>query len=142
MIGITTFNLLGQSVGIFGLRGVDTILSFIIVKLIQTFIKSYKKDILGTSAMKKLMDQFAQIVNPPSSMKQNMAKNYPLMLKSLVKLWPSLIEIVIKTGRAQLLRRHIASELNVCGVIIGNNCFFNSFHANWMPITCQMPCKS
>lgn len=48
VIGISTFSLLNQSVGIFGLRGIDTILSFIIVKLLQTFIKTYKKEVSAT----------------------------------------------------------------------------------------------
>lgn len=62
--------------------------------------------------MKKLIEAFGTFVNPPSSLKQNLPKQYQLMTAKLQKLWYFFIEIVIKSGRAQLLRRHIASELN------------------------------
>ena len=112
VIGISTFSLLNQSVGIFGLRGIDTILSFIIVKLLQTFGKTYKKEIIANTNMKKLVESLSALLNPPMSLKQNLPKQYQLMMAKLSKIWGFLIEVVIKAGRAQLLKRHIASELN------------------------------
>jgi WASH complex subunit strumpellin len=112
VVGINTFSLLHTSIGTFGLTGIDTLLSFINVTCLDRLIKDYHTDVVKNLAVKKELDQFVQFAGPPSRLPSNMLKSYPLCISKLTKLWPLLEATVIKLGRIQLVRRHIASELN------------------------------
>eukprot|EP01027_Heterolobosea_sp_BB2_P020448 GEZU01029172.1.p1 GENE.GEZU01029172.1~~GEZU01029172.1.p1 ORF type:complete len:329 (-),score=113.98 GEZU01029172.1:176-1027(-) len=51
-------------------------------------------------------------INPPSTLPQNAIKQYALVLSKLNKVWPLFIDTIMSVGQAQLVRKHIASELN------------------------------
>lgn len=75
----------------------------------------------NNQANKVILTQLSEKLNPPSNLPQNATKYYSVVIGKLSKLWNFLNDIVIKIGRAQLLRKHIASELNVNITIFGNN---------------------
>jgi WASH complex subunit strumpellin len=136
LVGINTFSLLHHSVGTFGLTGIDTLLSFINVTHLERFIKGYNQEIVKNITVKKELDTFVQFAGPPSSLPNGMLKAYPQFISKLIKLWPLLEATVIKLGRIQLIRKHIASELNVSIIIFGKK---SNFIAN--VTTIQFSCK-
>jgi WASH complex subunit strumpellin len=44
---------------------------------------------------------------------------YPQLANKLSRVWPSMLELVLKVGHMQLLRRYLAAQLRVC-------CHFNA----------------
>jgi WASH complex subunit strumpellin len=112
VVGINTFTLLHTSVGTFGLTGIDTLLSFINVTSLDRMVKGLHADIVKNLVIKKELDQFVQFAAPPSRLPNNLLKVYPQCISKLTKVWPLLETTVIRVGRIQLIRKHIASELN------------------------------
>lgn len=150
IVGINTFSLLHHSLGTFGLRGIDTLLSFINVTNLERFNKSFQQDIVKNLVVKKELDTFVQFSGPPNRLPNGLMRSYPQVISKLTKLWPLLETTVIKLGRIQLIRKHIASELNVCAlciVFLITFCFVlhktdHNFYFYTMTVLFQIECKS
>lgn len=113
VIGNRFFSILHQSIGLYGLCGIDTLNSYMIVRLLQKFVQVYTTMITNNPNIKKsVLEPLEKRINPPSTLPSNITKYYSVALSKLYKLWDFFIDIVIKVGRTQLLRKHTASELN------------------------------
>eukprot|EP00004_Rigifila_ramosa_P027670 TRINITY_DN9095_c0_g1_i1.p1 TRINITY_DN9095_c0_g1~~TRINITY_DN9095_c0_g1_i1.p1 ORF type:complete len:1142 (+),score=349.87 TRINITY_DN9095_c0_g1_i1:288-3428(+) len=110
IVGIRTFSLLQMAVGIFGLTGLDKLLCFMIVTDLQRFVAVHQKQIakLFGPLLKKLSEE----LDPPTSVPRSANKLYSACLDKMKKLWPILLDYVIKIGQRQLLRKMVANELN------------------------------
>jgi len=109
-VGIRTFDFLYRGVGVFGLCGVDRLICFMTVKNINTFIKTYRKDMdfKHSKLVAGLMDE----LKPTCSLPRNAQKIYSHATDRLGKVIKKLSSIVVAIGTAQLLRRQIANQLN------------------------------
>jgi WASH complex subunit strumpellin len=123
VIGITTFSLLHQSVGIFGLKGLDTLLSFNLVQSLQAVLNLYKIEIINNQSVKANIASFRNFISPPSTLPTTLTKVYLAMLSRLSRMWPILLDYIVNVGRSQLVRRHIASELNFSCKLDANQLF-------------------
>ncbi len=123
VIGITTYSLLHQSVGIFGLKGLDTLLSFHIVQATQQILSLYKTEIANNNTVKGNITSFRNFISPPSTLPSNLTKIYIAVLNRLSRMWPVMLDLIVNIGRGQLIRRHVASELNFSCKLDANQLF-------------------
>ncbi|CAI9726515.1 WASH complex subunit 5-like [Octopus vulgaris] len=113
------FQKLQKAVGSFGLNGLDRLISFMIVQELQQFNMLLHKSVLRDKGMVEMISTLSKSLNPIRSLVNQPYKVYSQALTKAVKLWPSFMEIILKVGQMQLLRRQIANELN-------NSCKFDS----------------
>jgi WASH complex subunit strumpellin len=129
IIGLLQFSILNQSIGVYGLNGMDTLISFTIVKLLKQFLNCnyillkivYKTNIIDDEQIKKnLLDSLYKRIYPPSLLVTNISKFYNISITKLSKFFTNLNSIILKIGRAQLVRRHISFELNFSSKLDSN----------------------
>jgi len=112
-IGLQTFVLLKKAIDVFGLIGVDTILSFIILKQLQGTVHVYERVLLEDKQIHKDMVTLENELTPTSTLPKLNVRVYDIVLrhKKVVRMFPEILANVIRIGRAQLLRRHITNQL-------------------------------
>jgi len=111
-VGLKTFSQLFQSVGTFGLTGLDKLYSFMIVRVLQRFASDYKKVMKGDKTLKSLLQGTYDALEPVGSIPANFSKIYPVVINKLPNLSKIFTEYIVRVGHLQLLRRMIANELN------------------------------
>eukprot|EP01004_Peranema_trichophorum_P009192 NODE_793_length_2356_cov_78.412450_g382_i1.p1 GENE.NODE_793_length_2356_cov_78.412450_g382_i1~~NODE_793_length_2356_cov_78.412450_g382_i1.p1 ORF type:complete len:750 (+),score=150.00 NODE_793_length_2356_cov_78.412450_g382_i1:316-2250(+) len=111
VIGLRTFSLLRDSMGVIGLNGLDKLLCFMSVRDIQTFVGFIRKNLLP--AVNEELVRMSKDINPPETIPKHARRWYEgSMVAKLSKQWfPVMLEITMRIGRNQLLRRHLAGEL-------------------------------
>ena len=99
--------------GCAGLRGLDSLLSCMIARQLNLFVRAYRAALLGDAhgALERLASQ----LEPPPILPEKLPKLYSATADALKRLWPELIETVARCGTAQLLRRHIGAQLGTTG---------------------------
>ncbi|XP_031552063.1 WASH complex subunit 5-like [Actinia tenebrosa] len=102
---------LQQSVGTFGLIGLDKLLSFMIVKEIQKFIILLQAALKDKSIVDTLTG-LSKSLTPVKSLVASPYRVYPPASQRTAKLWTQYTELIMKVGQMQLIRRQIANELN------------------------------
>ena len=109
LVGARMFSLLHQCLGCAGLRGLDSLLSCMIARQLNLFVRAYRAALLGDAhgALERLASQ----LEPPPILPEKLPKLYSATADALKRLWPELIETVARCGTAQLLRRHIGAQL-------------------------------
>jgi WASH complex subunit strumpellin len=126
LVGIRTFSLLLRSVGVFGLHGIDRLLSFVMVDLLQRFAKKVgpmlDDDIEREKARLKAggkgmpvwqhLEQIGKVLNPASVIPQGGARLYDDMIRRTESLYPMLLQLVGRLGQAQLVRKQITNALH------------------------------
>jgi WASH complex subunit strumpellin len=126
LVGIRTFSLLLRSVGVFGLHGIDRLLCFIMVDLLQRFVKKMSPVLDDDSEKEKQrikaggkgqpiwlhLDQIAAALLPATVMPSGGGPRlYDEMCRRTEQLNPMLLQLVGRLGQAQLVRRQIANAL-------------------------------
>jgi len=109
IVGIKTFDLLVQSVGVFGISGLDKLLCFMVVKELQQFVRLLRRE-LGKD-LKDLISGLATQLSPIETIPTGAQKLYASANKT-AKLWPFFLDTITEIGQMQLLRRQIANTLN------------------------------
>jgi len=119
VIGMRTFALLHRSIGVAGLNGMDTLISFNIVKSLQRFVQYYHKAIDKKGGLVTTLDALKEELLPLGGLptKRSVEMLYAPITSKLTKMWAFFMEIVIQVGHFQLLRKHIAAELAFCAKI-------------------------
>ncbi len=126
LVGIRTFSLLLRSVGVFGLHGIDRLLCFVMVDLLQRFVKKMapmldddveKEKVRIKAGGKGLpvwqhLDQISAMLNPTSVLPTGGARMYDDIMRKTEGLYPLLLQLVGRLGQAQLVRRQISNTLN------------------------------
>ncbi|XP_078609635.1 WASH complex subunit 5-like [Branchiostoma floridae x Branchiostoma japonicum] len=106
------FTKVQKSLGTFGLTGLDRLLCFMIVRELQNFLAVLQR---GVMRDKSWLDMFASLMkslNPVRGIVANATKVYPQACTKASKMWQLFLEVILKVGQIQLLRRQIAYELN------------------------------
>ena len=108
------FQKLQRSVGTFGLIGLDRLLCFMIVKELQNYQILMNRTVLNPKDRSWLeaLGSFVKIVQPVRGLVGNPQKVYGSMMSKMSKLWPHFLDVILKVGQMQLLRRQIAHQLS------------------------------
>ena len=126
LVGIRTFSLLLRSVGVFGLHGIDRLLCFVMVDLLQRFAKKVAPmlddDVEKEKARLKAggkgmpvwqhLDQISAALSPTSVLPSGGARMYDDIARRTEALYPMLLQVVGRLGQAQLVRKQIANALH------------------------------
>lgn len=112
------FSKIREAIGPAGLVGLDKLYSFMILAELQGIVKQIQKQILDDKSwletMSSLTKELADTTNIP-----NANKFYNNIISKFSKVWPKYLEWILAIGHKQILRQHIAYELN-------SSCKFNA----------------
>ncbi|XP_069587983.1 WASH complex subunit 5 [Ranitomeya imitator] len=115
------FSEIQDSLGTFGLNGLDRLLCFMIVKELQSFLRLYQRVILKDKTSQETLRALQKIVSPIKGIVANSAKIYSSAITKTQKIWAPYLDAIMKVGQMQILRQQIANELNY-------SCKFDSKH--------------
>uniref|UniRef100_A0A8C7GE20 WASH complex subunit 5 n=1 Tax=Oncorhynchus kisutch TaxID=8019 RepID=A0A8C7GE20_ONCKI len=115
------FSEIQDTLGTFGLNGLDRLLCFMMVKELQNFLSVFQKTILRDKAMVDVFKAMLSAVNPVKGIVANASKGYANAVAKTQKIWGPYLESIMKVGQMQILRQQIANELNY-------SCKFDSKH--------------
>uniref|UniRef100_A0A3Q3N7E9 WASH complex subunit 5 n=1 Tax=Mastacembelus armatus TaxID=205130 RepID=A0A3Q3N7E9_9TELE len=115
------FSEIQNTLGTFGLNGLDRLLCFMIVKELQNFLTMFQKTILKDKAVVDAFKTMLGAVNPVQGIVANANKVYTTAVAKTQKIWGAYLEAIMKVGQMQILRQQIANELNY-------SCKFDSKH--------------
>lgn len=110
VVGIRTFDFLNRGVGVFGLCGVDRLICFMVVRDMNLFVKTYRKNMDFSHA--KHIGNLVDELKPTSTLPRNSKVLYSQGMTKLARLIQQISSIVVSIGTAQLLRRQVANQLN------------------------------
>ncbi|KAL9649133.1 hypothetical protein ABK040_004155 [Willaertia magna] len=103
ILGLYLFSKLYSTIGTYGLVGLDLLISFRIVHLLNLFIKNYIKFI-----SKKQVKIFEEYLFPPNSLPD---LNLMKLFDQLNLPFLNFIQFIMSIGTCQLLRRELANQL-------------------------------
>ncbi|XP_020375042.1 WASH complex subunit 5 [Rhincodon typus] len=115
------FSEIQNSLGTFGLNGLDRLLCFMIVKEIQIFLGMLHRNVLRDKAVMDTIKPFQIHLNPVKGIVANSSKVYSAAVQKTQKIWASYQDSILKVGQMQILRQQIANELSY-------SCKFDSKH--------------
>ncbi|GCB74711.1 hypothetical protein scyTo_0003802 [Scyliorhinus torazame] len=115
------FSEIQNSLGTFGLNGLDRLLCFMIVKELQIFLNMLHRNVLRDKAVMDTIKPFQMNVNPVKGIVANSSKLYSAAVTKTQKVWSSYQDSILKVGQMQILRQQIANELSY-------SCKFDSKH--------------
>ncbi|XP_036064496.1 WASH complex subunit 5 [Onychomys torridus] len=115
------FSEIQNTLGTFGLNGLDRLLCFMIVKELQNFLGMFQKIILRDRTVQDTLKTLMNAVSPLKSIVANSSKVYLSAITKTQKIWTAYLEAIMKVGQMQILRQQIANELN-------SSCRFDSRH--------------
>ncbi|XP_059103422.1 WASH complex subunit 5 [Peromyscus eremicus] len=115
------FSEIQNTLGTFGLNGLDRLLCFMIVKELQNFLSMFQKIILRDRTVQDTLKTLMNAVSPLKSIVANSSKVYLSAITKTQKIWTAYLEAIMKVGQMQILRQQIANELN-------SSCRFDSRH--------------
>ncbi|KAK7873803.1 hypothetical protein R5R35_005787 [Gryllus longicercus] len=119
VINLKFFSKVSKSVGTAGLTGLDRLLCFMIVTELQNFLGALQKGVLKDKQWVEMFSSVSKGMTPLSGTVSNPKNFYSQFISRAQKVWPQILEWILKIGQLQLLRKHIAYELNI-------SCKFNS----------------
>ncbi|XP_075937484.1 WASH complex subunit 5 isoform X3 [Anarhichas minor] len=115
------FSEIQNTLGTFGLNGLDRLLCFMIVKELQNFLIWIQRTILKDKAAVDVFKAMLGAANPIQGIVGNASKVYASAVGKTQKIWGAYLEAIMKVGQMQILRQQIANELNY-------SCKFDSKH--------------
>uniref|UniRef100_A0A3B3T2B3 WASH complex subunit 5 n=1 Tax=Paramormyrops kingsleyae TaxID=1676925 RepID=A0A3B3T2B3_9TELE len=115
------FSEIQDTLGTFGLNGLDRLLCFMIVKELQNFLTMLQKTILRDRAVVDVFKGMLSVVNPVKGIVANASKVYSSAVTKTQKIWVAYLDAILKVGQMQILRQQIANGLNY-------SCKFDSKH--------------
>nr|DBA23989.1 TPA: hypothetical protein GDO54_011699 [Pyxicephalus adspersus] len=115
------FSEIQDSLGTFGLNGLDRLLCFMIVKELQNFLRMYQRIILKDRTVQETLRALQKVVSPLKGIIANSSKIYSSAIAKIPRIWTTYLDSIMKVGQMQILRQQIANELNY-------SCKFDSKH--------------
>ncbi|KAK9513426.1 hypothetical protein VZT92_026962 [Zoarces viviparus] len=115
------FSEIQNTLGTFGLNGLDRLLCFMIVKELQNFLIWIQRTILKDKATVDVFKAMLAAANPIQGIVGNASKVYASAVGKTQRIWGAYLEAIMKVGQMQILRQQIANELNY-------SCKFDSKH--------------
>ncbi|XP_063155752.1 WASH complex subunit 5 isoform X2 [Candoia aspera] len=110
-----------DTLGTFGLNGLDRLLCFMIVKELQNFLLMFQKTVLHDKGVHEALKSLMRSVSPLKGLVANCNKVYSTAVTKTQKIWAAYLDTIMKVGQMQILRRQIGNELNY-------SCRFDSKH--------------
>eukprot|EP00471_Norrisiella_sphaerica_P000575 CAMPEP_0184482552 /NCGR_PEP_ID=MMETSP0113_2-20130426/4111_1 /TAXON_ID=91329 /ORGANISM="Norrisiella sphaerica, Strain BC52" /LENGTH=1139 /DNA_ID=CAMNT_0026862353 /DNA_START=88 /DNA_END=3507 /DNA_ORIENTATION=+ len=110
VVGIRTFDFLYKGVGVFGLCGVDRLVSFMIVRDLNKLTRIYKRLMDFTNA--KYVSGLMEDLKPTTALPRGAKKLYDQCRDKLSSLLRAMASFLVSVGTKQLLRRQIGNQLN------------------------------
>ncbi|GLV32181.1 Strumpellin [Carabus blaptoides fortunei] len=118
ILNIKFFSKITSAISPAGVTGLDRMYAFTIVSELQKFLGNLQKGVLkDNSWLEMLTSMNNELEN--STVVSNPTKLYTGYNTRCSKVWPQILEWVLRIGHLQLLRKHLAYELNT-------SCKFNS----------------
>lgn len=108
--GIRTFSLLHNSLSVWGLAGIDRFTSFVIAERLQHFVKTHRRDFMRE--LKAYLGPMEEALEPTACLPSNSKQLYDAAVSKVKGTHKYLLELVLKLGHLQLIRKHIANEVN------------------------------
>lgn len=121
VVDIKLFSKITKSVGISGITGLDRLISFMIVTELQNLLVNLQKGVLKDKNWLDLLGLVAKELTPNTQHIANPSKVYTQWASRAQKVWPEVLDTVLKVGQLQLIRKHIFYELRT-------GCKFDSKH--------------
>uniref|UniRef100_A0A8C3I6N3 WASH complex subunit 5 n=1 Tax=Chrysemys picta bellii TaxID=8478 RepID=A0A8C3I6N3_CHRPI len=115
------FSEIQDTLGTFGLNGLDRLLCFMIVKELQNFLSMFQKNIQRDRTVQETLKSLMNVVSPLKGIVANSSKIYSAAVAKTQKIWAAYLDAIMKVGQMQILRRQITNELNY-------SCRFDSKH--------------
>ncbi|EMP39475.1 WASH complex subunit strumpellin, partial [Chelonia mydas] len=115
------FSEIQDTLGTFGLNGLDRLLCFMIVKELQNFLSMFQKNIQRDRTVQEALRSLMNVVSPLKGIVANSSKIYSAAVAKTQKIWAVYLDAIMKVGQMQILRRQITNELNY-------SCRFDSKH--------------
>lgn len=115
------FSEIQNSLGTFGLNGLDRLLCFMIVKELQIFLNMLHRSVLRDRAVMDTIKPFQNQLTPIEGIVANSSKVYSSTVAKTQKIWSYYLDSILKVGQMQILRQQIANELSY-------SCKFDSKH--------------
>lgn len=109
LIGIRTFTLLLDSVGVFGVTGLDQLFCFMNVKNLQDFVEATRGEL---KSLAKYLEKLHEELEPTTTIPTNTDKLYVSAMTKSNSLFHKFLGYISRIGQYQLIRRQIASLLN------------------------------
>ncbi|XP_026534918.1 WASH complex subunit 5 [Notechis scutatus] len=110
-----------NTLGTFGLNGLDRLLCFMIVKELQNFLIMFQKIVLRDKGVHEALKSLMRSVSPLKGLVVNCNRVYSAAITKTQKIWAAYLDTIMKVGQMQILRRQIGNELNY-------SCKFDSKH--------------
>lgn len=108
-----------ESIGPAGLVGLDKLYSHMIKSELEALLASLQKNVFHEKAIADTFAAFDADVKPLASTVVQPSKLYAAYTSKLLKIWPKILLFILSIGQKQIIRKHIANELN-------SSCKFNS----------------
>uniref|UniRef100_A0A7M4ETE3 WASH complex subunit 5 n=1 Tax=Crocodylus porosus TaxID=8502 RepID=A0A7M4ETE3_CROPO len=115
------FSEIQDTLGTFGLNGLDRLLCFMIVKELQNFLSMFQRHILRDRTVQETLKALMNAVSPVKGIVANSSKIYSAAVAKTQKIWAAYLDAIMKVGQMQILRQQITNELNY-------SCRFDSKH--------------
>uniref|UniRef100_A0A6B2KWZ9 WASH complex subunit strumpellin n=1 Tax=Arcella intermedia TaxID=1963864 RepID=A0A6B2KWZ9_9EUKA len=144
LVGIRTFDLLIDSIGVFGVVGLTKFYGFLIVKKLQTFVISTRTILGKDKKLNALLETFTSSTEVKSTINPSLTKLYMEVTNiagNILDKDQHLSTIISEIGQYQLLRRHLANILNFkckldsnglfCALEILNSALINDIQAHY-----------
>ena len=106
--GIRTFALLNAGINVTGLGGLDRLLGFRIVHNLTTFLRFHREKVKESLVF---LEQIRDGLFPETAVPPQSQRLYSTALKRLDKFMHPMLDLVLKIGQAQLLRRQLTFVL-------------------------------
>lgn len=113
------FSKITDSIGPAGLIGLDKLYSHMITSDLHSLMSTLQKNFLNEKQWIDLLNSLKDELSPPTSVISQPTKFYNNYASKFTKIWPKVLEWVLHVGQKQIIRKHIAYELN-------SSCKFNS----------------
>ncbi|XP_015680672.1 WASH complex subunit 5 [Protobothrops mucrosquamatus] len=110
-----------NTLGTFGLNGLDRLLCFMIVKELQNFLIMFQKTVLHDKGVHEALKSLMKSVSPLKGLVANCNRVYSTAITKTQRIWAAYLDTIMKVGQMQILRRQIGNELNY-------SCRFDSKH--------------
>lgn len=106
------FSKITESIGPAGLIGLDRLYSHMITADLQLLMSSLQTKFTKEKIWIDLLNSLNNELQPTSATVAFPSKLYNLYTNKCVKVWPTILDWILQIGQKQILRKHIAHELN------------------------------
>lgn len=112
MLNNHCFAEINESIGPCGLIGLDKLYSHMITSELNALITSLHTKFTKEKVWIDLLQTLYNDLEPLSVAIPNPAKLYASLSNKCVKVWPTILDNILQIGQKQIIRKHIAHELN------------------------------